>query len=120
MKISDLNSGIRYDKTWAVYAETPVTLNSTARFGRTHFENGGVDDGFVMIGWNSNIVDFILNYSEGDEDWLSEKDNTEEAIQAYLDQWNASRVATLEKEVKALKKELTRVKHQKRKLTEAK
>lgn len=85
MKIKDLNASIRYDQKWAVYASLPLSVESNCRFGQTHFENGGVLDGFICIGTNDVIVDSLLEWADNDYEWLSDKNNLLEAIEQYIE-----------------------------------
>ena len=70
-----LTNGISYDDSWAIYAERingEFKPESPARFGQRIFENGGLNDDCEIFEGNMNAVEFINNYTDGDDDFLEE------------------------------------------------
>ena len=70
-----LTNGIGYDDSWAIYAQRingEFKPESPARFGQRIFENGGLLDNCEIFESNMNAVEFINNYTDGDDDFLEE------------------------------------------------
>ena len=70
-----LTESLSYDSSWGVWAEKingKFELNSDARFGQFVFENGGIDDGFELVGDNVSLTDARDNYCLNDEDSCEE------------------------------------------------
>lgn len=70
-----LTGGLSYDSSWAIYAQRidgEWTADSPARFGQRIFENGGLNDDCELFTTNESAVDFMNNYTDGDDDFLEE------------------------------------------------
>jgi hypothetical protein len=70
-----LTGGLSYDSSWAIYAERIdgfFKAESPARFGQRIFENGGLADDCEIFTTNESAVDFMNNYTDGDDEFLEE------------------------------------------------
>lgn len=60
----DLIAKIQPDDSWGIWAETPFTPDSPARYGQMQFENGGMLDDAVFFADGMQCGDFISEYWE--------------------------------------------------------
>ena len=73
MDLVDAIRTIQYDSGWAVYAQTPFSEASEARFGQTQFENGGLLDGKEFFANGLEIGDWMKNYFEDCPEMLDDE-----------------------------------------------
>lgn len=77
-----LTGSLSYDSSWGVWAEKidgKFELESDARLGQFFFENGGMADGYELVGDNVSLTDSRDNYCGTDavevefyEDWAEQ------------------------------------------------
>lgn len=68
--LKELATSISYDSSWGIWAELidgKFTLDSKARYGQRHFENGGLLDGFEFFADGVQIRDHA-------DDWAGENE----------------------------------------------
>ena len=86
MNLADALNRIKYDPSWAIYAEYPLTPESDCRYGQTQFENGGLldDKEFIINGESANDrISNQIDPEDGDEDYQREI-----AIETLIDELN--------------------------------
>lgn len=95
MTLRDLIQEIQYDSSWGIWAETPFTPHSVARYGQTQFRNGGLLDDMQFFADGvecGNAIERWLEdipYSER-EDWMAA-----EAAEEFISQVEAERLAEM-------------------------
>ncbi|MEG4484828.1 hypothetical protein [Microcoleus sp. D2_18a_B4] len=65
-----LTGSLSYDQSWGIWAEKidgRFELESNARFGQFVFENGGMADGYELVGDNVSLTESRDNYCDTDE-----------------------------------------------------
>lgn len=75
MNLREAILSISYDRSWAIYADSPFQPESEARFGQRIFKNGGILDEkkFFCDGELANdAVETQIDPSAGDEDYQRE------------------------------------------------
>lgn len=91
--IDYLTGSLSYDFSWGVWTEKidgRFELESDARFGQFLFENGGMNDGFELVGDNVSLTDSRDNYCGTDEDC---EDFYEEWAEQFIEELNHSKVS---------------------------
>lgn len=78
-----IESGISYDNTFAIYAKGQYP-DVSVRLGQTQFENGGLLDDYEMVATNMSILDYLQDWTDGDDDAL-EHVGGDEFVQALFD-----------------------------------
>lgn len=85
-----LSGSLSYDSSCAVYAEKidgEFKPESSARFGQTVFENGGMLDDCELFGVNEHIVDSRSEWLDGDDD--EDGSFTAEWVDQHIDEINS-------------------------------
>jgi len=91
--LSEAIQRIQYDAYFGVWAETPFTPQSHARFGRCEFEGGGlIGDGMEFFANGVEIGDYMLRHSDGASDLLSDEDWVAEAADFMIGEYEEDRV----------------------------
>lgn len=95
MNLTEAITRIQYDSSWAIWADTPFTPDSEARYGQRQFEQGGVLDSKSFFADGIQVGDYIGRFCDWDDALLSDNDAVEEAAKDMIDTTQADRAEAL-------------------------
>ena len=90
-RLADLIIKIQYDSSWGIWASTPFTPDSDARYGQRQFENGGLLDGKEFFADGMVIGDWFNAWFEDDEDGKGDSLLCQEAAEQMIAEWEEQR-----------------------------
>ena len=95
MNLVEAITRIQNDPNWGIWADTPFTPYSEARYGQRRFEQGGVLDDKSFFASGTEVNDYVGRFCDWDDNLLSDDDAVREAALDMIDATQAGRVEAL-------------------------